>query len=149
MSAKGIKSGAEDYIAHPFLSLFLKILAIVLFVYWGLSHLIKPEFYLITLMGISQFDPSNAYDMFSTNLLGVLNIALAYGMWRASANPAKFRFVIDMVIIVSIGTIIIFIISITGRGISPREWTNVGLIAVTTGILFALYPRKCSPPSQT
>ena len=69
--------------------------------------------------------------MFSTNLLGIMNIALAYCMWRASENPYAHRIVIDMVLLVSVGTIIVFVISILNRGISSREWMNAGLIAVT------------------
>ncbi|HEX9744838.1 MAG TPA: hypothetical protein VGB30_05370 [bacterium] len=127
---------------HPFLPVLLRVLAIVLFFYWGLSHLIKPEFYLTTLMGITQFDPHDGYDMFSTNLLGIMNIAVSYAMWRAAEDPWKFRPIIDMVIMVCIGTVIIFVVSLTGRGISSREWINVGLIAVTTIILFILYPKN-------
>ena len=126
---------------HPLLPWFLRALAIVLFFYWGLTHLIRPEWYLVKVMGITQYDPSNGYDVFSANLMGVLNAAFAITIWRAASNPLRFRLIIDMIILVSIGTVIVFVISILGRGISAREWLNAVLIAISTVILFALYPK--------
>lgn len=127
---------------HPFLPLFLRILAVILFFYWGLTHLIKPEVYLSGLMGISQFQPSDAYDLWSANLIGVLNVAFAITIWRAASDPSKHKIIIDMIILVSLGTIVVFVISILWRGISQREWVNVGLITVSVLILAWLYPKQ-------
>jgi hypothetical protein len=127
---------------HPLLPIFLRVLACVLFVYWGLTHLIHPEWYLVKMMGITQYDPSNGYDVWSANLMGVLNVAFAITIWRAASDPARYRIVLDMIILVSIGTVIVFVISILGRGISSREWWNVGLIVGSIAVLGWLYPRK-------
>jgi hypothetical protein len=127
---------------HPLLPVFLRLLAIVLFFYWGLTHLIRPEWYLKSMMGIAQFDPSNGYDLWSANLMGVLNVAFAITIWRAASDPARYRIVLDMIFLVSIGTAIVFAISILGRGISAREWWNAGLIVASIGVLGWLYPRE-------
>jgi hypothetical protein len=139
ISSSGNSGGAGF---HPLLPLALKLLAAVLFVYWGLSHLIYPEWYIIRLMGISQYDPTNAYDLFATNLLGVLNVALAITIWRASADPARYRIIIDMVLIISAGTLAVFVFSILRRGISQLEWLNAALIAVAMLALLVMYPRS-------
>ena len=127
---------------HPILPIFLKLLAVVLFFYWGLTHLIRPEWYLVKIMGITQFDPSNGYDMWSANLMGVLNMAFAITIWRASYDPVRYRIVLDMIFLVSIGTVIVFAVSIVGRGISQREWWNAGLIVASIAVLALLYPRE-------
>jgi len=126
---------------HPLLPAFMRLLAIVLLVYWGLSHLIRPEWYMVGLMGITQFDPSNGYDMWSANLIGVLNVTLAITIWRAAGNPVRNRLIIDMILLVSAGTVIVFVLSILTRGISPREWWNVGLIIGAMLVLGWLYPK--------
>ncbi|MCX6645965.1 MAG: hypothetical protein NTY09_06375 [bacterium] len=127
---------------HPLLPAFMKILAVILFFYWGLTHLIRPEWYLVTVMGISQYDPANTYDAWSANLMGVLNIAFAITIWRASYYPVRFKIIIDMILIVSIGTLLVFIYSLLARGLSSREWFNVGLIAGSIVILLYLYPKS-------
>jgi len=126
---------------HPLLPVILKILAVVLFFYWGLTHLIYPEWYLVTIMGITQYDPSNAYDVWSANLMGVLNVSVAIALFRASSDPFKFRLVVDMILMISIGTVIVFVHSILMRGISPREWINVALIVGAIIVLLILYPK--------
>jgi hypothetical protein len=126
---------------HPLLPAFMKLLAIVLFVYWGLSHLIRPEWYMVSLMGITQFEPSNGYDMWSANLIGVMNIALAITIWRSAGDPVRNRLVLDVILFVSAGTVIVFALSILTRGISPREWWNVGLIVGAVVVLGWMYPR--------
>lgn len=137
------QSEAESvYTFHPLLPLILRLLAIVLFVYWGLTHLIYPEFYIVRLMGITQYDPTNAYDLFATNLLGVLNVALAITIWRAATEPARYRIIIDMVLMVSIGTVAVFVFSIVRRGISQLEWLNAALIVLSAIVLLAMYPRR-------
>ncbi len=130
---------------HPLLPLILKILAVVLFVYWGLTHLIYPEWYLRTVMGITQYNPNDAYDVWSANLMGVLNVSLAIAIWRAAADPRKFRLVVDMVLMVSVGTVIVLVFSILLRGISPREWLNVAMILAAIVVLWILYPRDAKP----
>lgn len=127
---------------HPLLPPFLKILALILFFYWGLTHFIYPEWYLVTLMGITEYDPSNTYDVWSANLMGVLNIGFAITIWRISHDPVRFKPVLDMILIVSIGTLAVFIFSLLRRDLSPREWINVGLIAGSVLILLILYPKS-------
>jgi hypothetical protein len=127
---------------NPLLPPFLRLLAVVLFVYWGLTHLIYPEMYLTRLMGVTQYDPSNVYDVWSANLIGILNIAFAITIWRAASDPVKYRIVIDMILMVTIGTIIVFVVSLLNRGLSPREWWNVGLMTGAVVVLGILYPRK-------
>lgn len=126
---------------NPKLSLLLRILAVVLFFYWGLTHLIYPEWYLVKLMGVTQFDPVDTYDAWSANLMGVLNVAFAITIWRAASDPVKFRIIIDMILMVSIGTIIVFVISLVARDLSPREWINTGLMAGTVILLIVMYPK--------
>jgi len=127
---------------HHLLPIFLRLLACVLFFYWGLTHLIRPEWYLVKMMGIAQYDPSNGYDAWSANLIGVLNAAFAITIWRAASDPVRYRIVLDMIFLVSIGTVIVFVVSILGRGIPAREWWNVGLIVGSIVVLGWLYPRK-------
>lgn len=134
------EKNAADF--HPLLPLILRLLAVVLFFYWGLTHLIYPEWYLVSVMGIEQYNPSDTYDVWSANLMGVLNVALAITLWRAAADPSKYRIIIDMVLIVSIGTLIVFVFSLIIRELSSREWINVALIAAAIVILFALYPKN-------
>ena len=126
---------------HPLLPPFLKLLALILFFYWGLTHLIYPEWYLLTVMGITQYVPSDTYDVWSANLMGVLNIGFAITIWRASYDPVKFKIIIDMILIVSIGTLLVFVFSLLMRDLSSREWINVGLIAGSIVILLILYPK--------
>jgi len=136
------ESGKSSANCHKLLPPFLKILAVILFFYWGLTHLIYPEWYLVTIMGITQYDPSNTYDTWSSNLLGVMNVAFAITIWRASSDPVRFRIIIDMILLVSFGTLIVFVIGLLMRGLSVREWINVALIAGSIVILLFLYPRK-------
>lgn len=135
-----MKLSSTEY--NPLLPIFLRLLAVVLFFYWGLTHLIHPEWYLVKFAGIAQFDVKDGYDVWSANLMGVLNAAFAITIWRAASDPVRYRIVLDMIFLVSIGTIIVFIISITGRGISQREWWNVALIAGSLIALLWLYPKS-------
>ncbi len=135
-------TGNSSVKCHKLLSPFLKLLAIILFFYWGLTHLIYPEWYLVTIMGITQYDPVNTYDVWSANLIGVLNVAFAITIWRAASDPARYRIIIDMILIVSVGTLIVIVISLLMRGLSVREWINAGLIAGSIAVLLVLYPRK-------
>lgn len=125
---------------NKFTPLLLRILAVILFFYWGLTHLIQPEWYLGSVMGIAQFEPGNTYDAWSANLLGILNIAFAITIWRAASDPVKYRIIIDMILMVSIGTLVVFVYSLVARGLSSREWINVGLIAGSIILLLLLYP---------
>jgi len=127
---------------HPLLPVLLKVLAVILFFYWGLTHLIKPEWYLVTVMGIDQFVPGDTYDSWSANLMGILNVAFAITIWRASYDPIKFRIVIDMILLVSVGTVIVFVYSLLARGLSQLEWINVGLVTGSILALLILYPKK-------
>jgi len=133
---------------HPFLPILLRLLAIVLFFLWGLTHLIYPEWYMVGLMGITQYDPQSAYDLLATNLIGVLNIAFAITIWRIASNPVRFRVVIDMILMVSIGTVAVFVFSLIQRHLSPREWISTGLIAGTIVFLLILYPRPLREQSK-
>jgi hypothetical protein len=126
---------------EKFMPLLLRILAVILFFYWGLTHLIYPEWYLVTVMGISQYDPSNAYDVWSANLMGVLNAAFAITIWRAASDPQKYRIIVDMIIMVSFGTLIVFVLSLMTRGLSSREWFNAALMAGAIVLLLMLYPK--------
>jgi len=90
MSSQLDKSAANpDH--HPFLPLLLKAIALILFFYWGLTHFIYPEWYLVSIMGIHQYDPANTYDVWSANLMGVLNCAFAITIWRAAVDPVRRR----------------------------------------------------------
>jgi len=126
---------------HPLLPLLLKALAVVLFFYWGLTHIIKPEWYLVSVMGVTQYIPGDTYDAWSANLMGVLNMAFAITIWRASGNPIRYKIIIDMILLVSVGTIIVFVYSLMTRDLSKLEWLNVGLIAGSIIALLVLYPR--------
>ncbi len=133
---------------HPFLPILLRLLAIVLFFVWGLTHLIYPEWYMVGLMGIKQYDPQSAYDLLATNLIGVLNIAFAITIWRIASDPVRFRVVIDMVLMVSIGTVAVFVFSIIQRHLSPREWVSAVMIAISVILLVILYPKPARDPSR-
>ena len=127
---------------HPLLPPFLKLLAVILFFYWGVTHLIHPEWYLVTIMGITQYDPTNTYDVWSANLMGILNIAFAITIWRASCDPVRYKIIIDMILIVTLGSIAVFIYSLIARELSSREWFNVALMAGSFIILLFLYPKS-------
>jgi hypothetical protein len=127
---------------HPLLPWILRLLALILFFYWGLTHLIHPEWYLKSIMGILEFDPMDTFDIWSANLLGVLNIAFAITIWRAASDPIRYRIIIDMILIVSGGTVAVFIYSLIFRDLSSREWLNVILISGSIIVLFLLYPSQ-------
>jgi len=127
---------------HPLLPLLMKAFAVILFFYWGLTHFIYPEWYLVTVMGVHQYDPSNVYDVWSANLMGVLNCAFGITIWRASADPVRYKIIIDMILLVSVGTVIVFVLSLLTRGLSAREWINVALILGSIVAVLILYPRS-------
>ena len=127
---------------HSLLPVLMKAIAVILFLLWGLTHLIKPEWYLVTVMGIDQYIFNDTYDSWSANLIGVLNVAFAITIWRASYDPIRFKIVIDMILMVSVGTVIVMVYSLLVRDLSQLEWINVGLISGSILALLFLYPKK-------
>ena len=56
-------------------------------------------------IGIASFEPDEPYDVWSAHLMGILNIAFAITIWRASSDPVKYKIVIDMILMVSVAVL--------------------------------------------
>jgi len=125
------------------LKLVLRVTAVLMTFWWGLSHLFFPKwFFNIMDVKFEGVDFSHGLTSVAVQTIGVLILGIATASWLAASNPVKNKVVIQMLYIVGIGSILVFLYHIIFQDYPSRVWFNVIFVAVELILLTALYPWK-------
>jgi hypothetical protein len=113
----------------------------MLFGWWGLTHIFFKEFYFNQIFNVA-FNITHNFDNESSEMIGVLCIALAYGAFLAARNPLKNMNLVKVLIVASVGASLVFVYNtIIGR--TPVGLLiNAGLILAMVVAIIILYPEK-------
>lgn len=123
------------------LRIFLKVVAIFMFFYWGITQLLFPIEY-HALIGVEEYNPSSNYDLFIANLTGALVVGFAYAAWLAAEDPIKNTNLIRVLFVTGALVIFVYIYNLQFRGLSPVNWIDAAVLSVLLLILIAIYPWK-------
>lgn len=117
---------------------YLQFIGIFQVVYWGLTHIFFPKWYLTVIAGKSPslLTPQN---LLSTNEIGVLTIGMGVATFLAARDPLKNFPVIAAVYVSALGSTSATLYHILIRQAS-QEWGHIVTVLVLLGILTWLYP---------
>ncbi len=126
-------------------SLFLKLLLViggaVQIIYWGISHILFPEWYLQS-VGLVELSRNPGSATVFLNEIGVLTIGSGVASILAALNPGANIFIIIMLYINGIGSIIVSLYNIIIGKMTSGEWTTIIIISIQMLLLTILYPWK-------
>lgn len=119
---------------------YLRILATVQFLLWGVTHVFFPAWYLQNIAGK---DPAllTPQNLLVTQEIGVSVIGLSVATFIAAAAPVRHYPVILANYVVGLGSVGVTLYHILVRQAS-QEWGHVAIVLVLMAILTALYPWK-------
>ncbi len=122
------------------LSGYLRIVSLVQFLLWGVTHVFFPEWYLVHIAGK---DPTllTPQNLLMVNEIGVSVIAISVATWIAARDPVKHFPVILLNFIIGAGSIGVTLYHILVRQAS-QEWGHIFTVLVMLGIIAVLYPWK-------
>jgi hypothetical protein len=118
---------------------FLILSGIIQISYWGISHLLFPEWYLHS-VGMELLASHPGDTLIFLNEIGVLTIGMGLATILASSNPVKNIAIVIMLYVTSIGSICTSLYHILVKGIAHGEWATIIIIGIQMTILTALYP---------
>ncbi|OGW60784.1 MAG: hypothetical protein A2V83_03390 [Nitrospirae bacterium RBG_16_64_22] len=121
------------------LRMYLLFLALFTLFWWPLSHWFYPDWY-HTLLGFKSYDYS------LVKIIGTIGVVPVLGMFFAANDPIRNRdFVISLLVFFpTLAMTYIYLIS--AHEFPEREYINVSLLVVNTGVLWLLYPWKEAQP---
>ncbi len=120
---------------------YLRILALVQFALWGLTHIFFPAWYIEVMAGGDPKQLETTINLLGMNEIGVSVIALSIAIWIAAAKPVRHYLIILMSYIIGIGSMSVTLYHILVRKAS-QEWEHIIIVAVMLIILSILYPWK-------
>ena len=125
--------------------LLLRLLLIVggaiQIIYWGISHILFPEWYLQS-VGLVDLSRNPGSTTVFLNEIGVLTIGTGVASILAALNPIGSIYIIIMLYINGIGSIIVSLYNIIIGKMTSGEWTTIIIIIVQMILLTILYPWK-------
>jgi fluoride ion exporter CrcB/FEX len=127
---------------------FLKIGAIILFLFWGITQLLFPVQY-HAIMGSSEYNPQSSYDLFIANMIGAFVIGLAYAAWLAADDPVGNVNLIKVLFVSGVLIFFVYIFNLQFRTLSPARWLDAAVIAALLLILMAIYPWNEAMPRKS
>ncbi len=123
------------------LKLLLVIGGAVQIIYWGLSHILFPEWYLQS-VGLVDLSRNPGSTTVFLNEIGVLTIGSGVASILAALNPRANIYIIIMLYINGIGSIIVSFYNIIIGKMTSGEWTTIIIISIQMILLTILYPWK-------
>lgn len=132
-----IDSGKRE----KYLKIVLYVAALSLFFWWGLTHIFFKEFYFNDIFGVA-FNAGDAFDNESSEMIGVLCIALAYGAFLAARNPSKNANMIKVLVVAAVGGGLVFLWNILTGNAPVSLLFNIALLFIMVVAIMILYPRN-------
>jgi hypothetical protein len=128
-------------IKKSILKWFLIVSAIGQIVYWSLSHLFFPAWYLRSVgMTILADDPGQS--LIFIHEIGVLTFGMGIATLLAAFNPVKNIAIIITLYVVSLGSIAVSAYHIVFNNTASGEWMTIAVISAQLIIVTILYPWK-------
>jgi hypothetical protein len=118
---------------------FLVLSGVIQIVYWSLSHLFFPKWYLAS-VGMTELAKNPGPVLIFMHEIGILTLGIGLITMLAARDPVKNFSVIVMLYVVSLGSIATSLFHILVKHTASGEWTTVVIISVQLVILTALYP---------
>jgi len=120
------------------LKYFLIFSGIFQIIFWGLSHIFFPEWFL-TSVANKDLSLLNVHTVFWVNEIGIFVIGIGIVTILAAFNPIKHYAIIILLFIVGFGCVGATLFQILVRHASD-EWSQVAIIIGQLSILAILYP---------
>jgi hypothetical protein len=118
---------------------FLRASALFQLIYWGLSHLLFPGWYLRSI-GRSPAELENGLVVLLMGEIGILSIGMAVATWILASDPARHLALLIVLYVVGAGSILVSLCHMAfGRG-ADGEWTTVVAIFLQLAVVTFLYP---------
>ncbi len=117
----------------------LVISGVVQIVYWGISHLFFPSWYLQSI-GLTELAENPGDTLIFLHEIGVLDVGMGIATILAARDPVKNFAIIVVLYIAGMGSVLISLYHILFGGIASGEWVTVCVISVQMILLTILYP---------
>jgi hypothetical protein len=112
---------------------------VVQIVYWGISHLFFPGWYLESIgMKALASDPGEV--LIFLHEIGVLAVGFGIATILAARDPVKHFAIIVVLYVVGVGSVLTSLYHILFQGMASGEWATVVLITIQLVLLTILYP---------
>jgi hypothetical protein len=108
-------------------------------VYWGISHLFFPQWYLRSI-GMNDLAANPGGSLIFLHEIGVLAVGMGIATILAARDPVKNIAIIAVLYIAGIGSVLTSLYHILFGGMSSGEWVTVGVITVQLILLTFFYP---------
>jgi len=123
------------------LKIVLYVAAVVLFFWWGATHIFFKKFYFNDVFGVA-FNAGDDFDKEASEMIGVLCIALAYGAFLSARNPSKNANLIKVLVIAAVGGGLVFLWNILTGSAPASLLFNVALLFVMVVAIMLLYSKN-------
>lgn len=117
----------------------LRLVAVFQALFWGLTHLLFPAWYLRSIGA----DPARAADplvLLFMNEIGVLVLGLALVAWIAATDPVRHVALILVLYAVGVGSVGVSLWHVLVKGFAFGEWTTIVAIAAQLVVVTLMYP---------
>jgi hypothetical protein len=131
------------------LKLFLRVSAFFQATYFGLSHLIAPDWYLNSI-GVDFV--ARGFSLVTMNEIGLLSLGTALITWIAASDPIRYAKIIGVLCAIAFGSSLVSSWHILAGNIPPGEWMTVFVLLVQLFLIGLLFPwshLKNRPPEVT
>jgi hypothetical protein len=119
----------------------LNLSAIFQIVYWGLSHLFFPGWYLRSI-GLAELAADPGPTLLFIHEIGVLALGIGLVTWPAADDVIKNFAVIVMLYVVGLGSVATLLYHILFQSTASGEWVTVAVLVIQLVLLTVLYPWK-------
>lgn len=138
------KKGDKLMIKEKILKWFLRFAALFQIVYWSLSHLFFPRWYLNS-VGMNELAQNPETVAIFMNEIGILTLGVGVATWLLSNKPKENIAIVIMLYIIGIGSISVSLYHVLVNKIASGELITVSAILFQLVVLTVLYPWKNSP----
>jgi hypothetical protein len=118
---------------------FLRAAAAFQLLYWGVSHLFFPSWYLDSI-GLHELARAPGPAVIFLNEIGVLTIGMAVATWILSLDPVRHFGIVPVLYVVAVGSVLSSLYHISTGLIGTAEWVTVLALVLQIAVVTALYP---------
>lgn len=121
------------------LKIFLRLSALFQILYWSLSHIFFPKWYLNSI-GVTNLDIHKGFALLTMNKIGILTFGIAIATFWAASDPIKNFAIIIMIYIISIGSILVSAYHLIMKSFTGYECLTIIIIFIQLFLITILYP---------